>query len=201
MDYLARQDAWEPNPTADDTAVAEDSTPVLLAVARATGRLRREDFLARRGAWIVGWEADIPAFFRSELWLHGYGRIVDSPESARDALDALPSYSPLPAVELKSFSRWGLGVAHLLAGRPAEAVPWLERGTRACRGLMAPYEHTRAYAWLGRAYQETGHEKGACAAYRVVLDRWGHGKARSVTAERVREWMRGLPCSRGGEGR
>jgi hypothetical protein len=36
--------------------------------------------------------------------------------------------------------------------------------------------------------------EGACAAYKVVLDRWGHAKPRSVTADQARERAKALGC-------
>ncbi len=72
----------------------------------------------------------------------------------------------------------------------------LERATRACRALFFPIEHTQAHYWLGRVREEKNDTAGACAAYRVVLDRWGQARPRSVTADRARERARALSCTR-----
>jgi serine/threonine-protein kinase len=53
-------------------------------------------------------------------------------------------------------------------------------------------EHTRALAWLGHARAAKHDTAGACAAYRVVLERWGNAKPRSVTADDVRKRARAL---------
>jgi hypothetical protein len=64
----------------------------------------------------------------------------------------------------------------------------------ACSALQEPLEHTRASFHLGQALEATGDASGACAAYRVVRDRWGAARPRSVTAERAKERMRVLAC-------
>ena len=56
--------------------------------------------------------------------------------------------------------------------------------------------------WLHTAYssrqhhQQKGDKPGACAAYQLVLSRWGEAKQRSVTAEKARGRMKGLGCGR-----
>jgi hypothetical protein len=93
----------------------------------------------------------------------------------------------------------GTGVAGhvaLLAGRFGEASPLLEEATRDCYALDVPFMPYQASYDLGAAREATGDAPGACDAYAHVLAAWGKATPRSVTAERAREAMRRLACSR-----
>jgi eukaryotic-like serine/threonine-protein kinase len=87
-----------------------------------------------------------------------------------------------------------VGVTFLLGDRLDDAVRWLTDATGTCRALEFPFEHTRAFAWLGQALEQKGDKAGACTAYRVVDERWGQARPRSVTAERAREREKALGC-------
>lgn len=50
VDFLDRRDAWEPNPGAEDVAMAHDATPALLALALRGGLLTRAEPAERRGS-------------------------------------------------------------------------------------------------------------------------------------------------------
>jgi serine/threonine-protein kinase len=86
------------------------------------------------------------------------------------------------------------GLTFLLGGRVDEAAALLSRPTKSCRALAFPLEHTRAHEWLGRALEAKGDKKGACSAYKVVLDRWGNADLRSVTAEKAKIHATELGC-------
>jgi serine/threonine-protein kinase len=136
---------------------------------------------------------------RGFVWFHAYAMpavILETPEVARRALAALPAYEPLPPYRPFALAESMVGTTYVLAGRTDEAIPWLERSTRKCRALTHPFEHTQAHDWLGRAREEKHDTAGACAAYRVVLDRWGEARPRSVTADRTRERWKALGCTR-----
>jgi serine/threonine-protein kinase len=60
--------------------------------------------------------------------------------------------------------------------------------------LEHPVEHTRAHLWLGLLREAKHDKEGACAAYRVVLARWGKAKPPSVTAAKAAERTRALSC-------
>jgi serine/threonine-protein kinase len=81
-----------------------------------------------------------------------------------------------------------------LAGRTDDAVPFLERAVATCLVLDDPVGHTRAWAALARVRDARGDTQGACAAFRVVLDRWGSARPRSVTADAARSRLRALSC-------
>jgi len=80
------------------------------------------------------------------------------------------------------------------AGRPADALPRLEATARLC---SAEWNVMWGNLWLGKAREATGDKAGACAAYAVVLRRWGHATPRSVTADEARAHARRVGCAAG----
>jgi serine/threonine-protein kinase len=87
-----------------------------------------------------------------------------------------------------------VGHAYWLAERLDDAIPALRRGTATCTILFDPFGNTRGWLDLGSALEANGDRAGACDAYKVVLDRWGHARPRSVTAERARARTTALGC-------
>jgi serine/threonine-protein kinase len=192
--YIDRHDAWEPEPRAEDWALAGDALPAMLAAARASRTLDRAEVARRRDAWLAAWRKKGMALVTSYLWFHGYGATVVDADDARDALDALPTYQPLAPFRPMTLVEATTGRTFLLADRVDEALPWLEAATKTCRALELPVLHTRAHLWLGQAREKKGDRAGACAAYGVVLDRWGKAKPRSVTADEARARAKALGC-------
>jgi eukaryotic-like serine/threonine-protein kinase len=192
--FLSRRAAWEPDPRADDFALAADATPALLAIDMRAGKLTREAFAQLRGEWARAWETRVAPPFRNYIWLHGYAGSTTSPEDAREALAALERYLPLPPYRIQTLVDASVGLTYLLAGDAGRAVAWLEPATRSCRALSFPVEHVRAHLWLGEAREARGDKAGACASYRAVLQRWGEAKPRSTTADKARERTSTLGC-------
>jgi serine/threonine-protein kinase len=192
LDFLNRREAWEPDPSAEDIALAHDATPSLLLAALRGGVLSRAQVASRREAWLRGWSARATKVAQSYLWLHGWAGTVESPEDARAALGALPSYGSLPPYRPNTMIDVAVGATFLLGDRVDEALGYLDHAARRCTALSFPVEHTRAQLWLGRAREAHGDRSAACAAYRVVLGRWGH--AHSVTADEARERSARLGC-------
>jgi serine/threonine-protein kinase len=60
--------------------------------------------------------------------------------------------------------------------------------------VFEPFAHTRAHLDLGTALERKGDVAAACAAYRVVIDRWGKAAPPSVSAERARARWAALRC-------
>ncbi|APR80648.1 Serine/threonine protein kinase PrkC, regulator of stationary phase [Minicystis rosea] len=192
--YLGRHDAWEPDPRSEDFALAGDATPSLLAAALRAQKLTRAELATKRAEWVRGWERKVTRDFKSYIWAHGYAGTVETADDARDALATLPAYEPLPSFFPKTLVEASVGLTFLLGGRADEALPWLTRAAKSCRVLEFPVEHTRAQLWLGQAHEAKGDKASACAAYRVVRDRWGKAKPRSITAEKAAERMRAAGC-------
>jgi hypothetical protein len=92
---------------------------------------------------------------------------------------------------------WDVDGAHalLLAGEIGEATAILAREARRCRTLEYPFYLTHANLWLGEALETAGAASGACAAYRVVLRRWGHATPESQSAQEARRHSAALHCA------
>lgn len=71
------------------------------------------------------------------------------------------------------------------------------RDTANCRVLDELIEHTRGHVFLGQAREALGDTAGACAAYRVVIDRWGIKAKKSRTLDKARARFRALACKDG----
>ncbi len=196
LDFLDRRDAWEPEPSAEDIALAVDATPRLLRIALRGGRLGRAEVEARRAAWLAAWKDRVTPAARSYLWMYAYARVAETPEDARAALDVLPSYGPLPPFRADTLVDVDVGRTYLLAGRAADAIPWLEHASHTCMVLWFPFEYVRAHLLLGQAREAQGDKAGACAAYELVVDRWGQAKPPSVTAAQAKERADALGCGR-----
>ena len=52
----------------------------------------------------------------------------------------------------------------------------------------------QSHLFLGETLEHRGDKAGACAEYARVLQRWGHAKPKSVTANAAREHARSLGC-------
>jgi tetratricopeptide (TPR) repeat protein len=91
------------------------------------------------------------------LWAHLYAAFAESPEEAKDALDKLPDYLPLPPPSRRTvrFEAW-LGKAYALAGKADDAIPSLRTATNACMALEEPIMQTRSFYFLGMALETKG---------------------------------------------
>jgi serine/threonine-protein kinase len=171
-----------------------DQTPLLLKAKLRGGLLDEEGYVAARDEWIRGWEERLPASLRGALWLVGYSAPTTSPEDAREALQALPAYAPPPTPWGSFRLEPGPGKVYLLAGDAASATPHLASLVDSCSALKAPVAHTMAAYYLGMAREAQGEVAGACAAYKMVLQRWARAKA-STTAASARERASALQCN------
>ena len=88
---------------------------------------------------------------------------------ARQALAELPKYLPLPdAWTRKPLFDEPIGRAFLLAGRTAEALPFLERAANACMALEYPIDRLWARLELADAFEASSKRESACGAYQRV---------------------------------
>jgi serine/threonine-protein kinase len=194
-DYLTRREGWAENPHRDELAIAGDVVPAMLAARARAGRLDKKALEEQRAAWVAGWERRASPFFRSYLWGVGYAATVESREEAEQALAVLPRFGPLPREHRNTMSLAARGQTYLLAGRTDEARPLVESGARVCRALEQPIAHTRAQLALGMVREAADDREGACAAYRVVLTRWGEVKGARTAAD-ARARSAALRCAR-----
>ncbi len=191
--FMKTRDAWVPPTNVEDYAIRDDSTVPILTVMLRGGAIDRARFEADRATWLERWSKATSPFYLGYLWIHGFAFPAETREDAREALTALERYGPVPPYRSQMTADGAIGNVYRLAGRTAEALPYLRRGARACRALLEPVHSTRASYFLGLALDETDDKPGACAAYKTVLDRWG-GARRSLTSDKVRARTRALGC-------
>jgi serine/threonine-protein kinase len=186
---LRRMNAW---PAAE--AVDADPRPALYAAAARGGVRTPAERDAARAEWRAQWDRQTGAQDRPIVWLEGYAIPAVTPEDAQTALAVLPDYAPIPSVLTIGSTAPLLGKVYALGGRSKEAIPELQRATASCAALEEPIEMTRGKLLLGEALEATGETDAACAAYKVVLSRWGAAKPRSVSADAARAHAKALRC-------
>ena len=191
--YVKRKDAWRPANRVDDGAIASDPIPDMLSALVHSNAITPETFEERRQEWLRVWEKKTTEAFAHYVWVYAHAVPAETPDDAKAALAALPKYAPLPPFLPQTLSVAQVGQTYLLAGKPIEALPFLKKACTSCMALYKPIAHTRAHLRLGDALAATGDAKGACASYKVVLDRWG-SEARSVTAREARARRTSLRC-------
>jgi tetratricopeptide (TPR) repeat protein len=193
-DYVRHADAWR-----IDGWGYDEPRLAMLSVRRLSGGLSPVDFGAQRDAWLQkaravdGWNN---AGNASDFWLNAYGYFLDTSDVAQ-AFESLPEYQQDLDTLFNHTARKDLAIGRvdLLGGRVDDAVVYLKRAASSCQALLAPIPHTQAHYWLGQALEKKNDTRGACAAYRVVLERWGDAKPRSVTADQARARMKALECA------
>jgi eukaryotic-like serine/threonine-protein kinase len=188
--FLSRRAAWQPTFRRDDTALMLAALQQVGAITASDATRQREERIVRRQSAAAAEGARNGPF---ELWELFWARGAMTPADAREALDAMPEVPVSKASQFDADDE-SVGRTLLLAGRVDDAIPWLERASRACNALTAPFESTHAHWRLGQAREQKGDTAGACTEYQRVLDRWGHAKPRSVTADAVRERSKALGC-------
>ena len=192
--FLDRKDVWQLNPIANDYALANDLTPLLLSVARHSGTMDAASYDAAMNAWRKKWEAALHGDWRPYLWAYGYAESAATPDEGKAAVDALASFGAIPPFLVDGdLPEAGVGRALFLGGRANEAVAHLKIAAGSCGVVTHPIAWVRSHAWLGDALATTGDTAGACAQYALVLARWGTAP-HSVTASRARDRMRALRC-------
>jgi serine/threonine-protein kinase len=192
-DFLLRKDAWIAEPAGDDFSLLRDLTPRLLLAERQGGLLSPDAFEIERAKWIDLWQHSVATEWQPFVWLHGHAAVVETRADAERAIAAIP-VAGIPQYTPYTLGDAFAGTMYFRAGRTAEALPYLERAARSCVALEAPFEHTQVQLVLGEALASLGRRDEACAAYGVVLERWGSARPRSVTADRARALSRAIGC-------
>jgi serine/threonine-protein kinase len=185
--YLTARAAWKP-------LGAWSPLPKMYAFAVRAKLRSAADRDGALDAWRRLWDDAEPSM-RSQWWVIGFAVPAMDEADAKHALEIAPK--PLPRVHTNQFHREGMasvGKVLLFAGRAEEALPLLRTAAASCSALQAPIDHTRANLYLGQALERTGDATGACAAYKIVLARWGKASPRSVTADQARARVAALRC-------
>jgi hypothetical protein len=191
-DVVTRSEAWT-----SSNATSGWWDPSFSFLRRAVGRggLSMQEFERRRSAGIDDRLRALGAY-PGLLWAFAYAAPATTPDEARAALSALPKFAPLTSQvsggvpDADAYA----GSCHFLAGKAADALPYLQRAVANCNAFFSVAAHTRASLHLGQAREATSDKPGACAAYKIVLDRWGRAKPRSVAADKARERSKALDC-------
>ncbi len=165
-----------------------------LRARHVAGRISETELRAERESQAKQAAAKLPLRLANNTWFDFYAQTSVTAADAREALEALPRYSPLPAFDSAVDRERMMGQVLLLAGRVDEAIPHLRRASNACCGGDNTLSHLLAAEMLGEALEQKGDRPGACDAYAEVLARWGHAKPRSVTADKARERSKAIGC-------
>ncbi len=199
--YLSKRDAWVHTPEQqwDPTGlfltilvhagVENEGDAESERARHIDGMLRApEPGLTHAMVWTTQYATDIRTPADATIALAGAGRLALPPDEAGARRLALPrSDEPADRIAMT-------GSVFALAGRPDEAIPYLEASTRACNTSSRPFDLPRAHLHLGLAREQKGDIPAACAEYAAVLAQWGSAKPRSLTAEDARKRATGLGC-------
>ncbi len=183
--YLAQRPAW--------LGIAGEDSSVFFFIGQLyrSGVIARPEFVARRDAWLAGKRAEPKgAALGSRLgfaWIAAYAAPAVTAADAEEALDALPSYLPLPdpSMRMPQYEQ-PIGHVYLLANREREALPFLRRAANGCLPLLGPFEAVLASLELGLAEERLGEIPAACEAYRAVTAHWGASISQSARRARAR---------------
>jgi serine/threonine-protein kinase len=184
-EFMQKRASWTPEPLASPV-------PFMMAIL-VDAKLRTEDERKRAvDEWAVQWNT-VDGPYHLQWWIYGHAVAAVTGADARDALAIAPDPLPLPHTNQFQMSNFGAnGRVLYLADRYDDALPYLRNDAASCTALVAPMQQTRAHLWLGEVLEQNGDRDGACAAYRVVIDRWG--KTTSVSAARATDKSRALAC-------
>jgi len=189
--YLARRAAWSPSSDGDGSIFGLIALYRGGAMTRATFGMTRADWISHER--IRPTTAPRLGISPGRPWITAYASAALTREDALRAIEVLPEYRPLPPERVRGVADdEPIGATFLLAGDVEGALPYLRRAASSCEAVYSPFEHTWANLELGSAL-EASDVAGACAAYKVVLDRWG-AAPQSRSAKRARERWRRLRC-------
>jgi serine/threonine-protein kinase len=178
------------------TSIERDGRPFFAAVVDRASARDPHERASDAERWVQEQVLNGYPHDRWKLWMDAYAMPAFTPADARVALVARPSF---PAFFQDNQHYWETpqfyeGKMLLLAGRVDEAVPQLRFEARSCGALHRPLEHTWANLALGDALEQKGDREGACAAFAVVVQRWGAATPASVSARHARARMTALHC-------
>lgn len=165
------------------------------AIRFRAGKSSRQEYEKARAAWLET-ETVTGAFARTKRWLAAYGVPALTKELANDAIEHLAEATDYVDSEdpnvRKTFDSIR-GRVYFVAGRYAEAIPYLEKVSRTCMNNEGALWHAQDLASLGIAYEATGDKPAACKRYAQVLSLWGKSKE-SRTAKEVGKRAKKLGC-------
>jgi serine/threonine-protein kinase len=186
-DYLARRPGWSQT---DDYY-----PPVMIGAAARGGAMSRAEADHRlQASFQALLESD--SMSPSTAWATSYAVASATPAEALDAVARFDALN-VPAT-------W---TAFLDAAYSTLRVFFLSGRTDTARVLLGPYKDqcmdsllntprwVQAQLYRGELDEQSGDKTAACAHYGRVLERWGHARPRSVTADEARAHARKLGCA------
>jgi tetratricopeptide (TPR) repeat protein len=186
--YLDRRAAWS-------TSDGKDYSIVLYGLLYRVGAITKQELARRRATWLAWTKTKTTTDGRAFSWVYAYADPALDAEDAREALDALPGYLPLPdPIDRAPDIEYPIGEVYRLAGRESEALPYLTRAAKACVGMEAPFEPTWASLALGQSLEKLGDRREACSSYALVVSRWKVART-SLSARLAEGRFQALGCS------
>lgn len=128
-------------------------------------------------------------------WLHAHVIPARTEEEAVEALGSARGARDFPRSQQRGLETdAAIGRMYALAGRPADALPYLRSATVTCSAMNDPIAFAQAQLYLGVALAATGDARGACDAWQSLAQRWGGAKPLSKTAEEARRRAKEAEC-------
>jgi serine/threonine-protein kinase len=163
------------------------------SVEARAGAMTRISYTKLRDSWLA--EVSGTPTPVGMQWVAAFASATGERNDALQALAVLSHYLPLP----DAFNRTAdidepIGRTFLLAGRAAEAVPFLERAAHSCYRLLFGVDILWATLELGEAFEAMGSREQACEQYRAVLARVTRSRARSHSAKVAVSRANALGC-------
>ncbi|MFO0667913.1 MAG: protein kinase [Polyangiaceae bacterium] len=189
--YLDRSQAWQLGTDATDPA------PRFLRILHAAGHFLPAEYEEKQRQWLRQEEEMDLRHERErqagERWLFLYGEGAGTSKEARDAIEALPRFSPLPVPTRRSPDfLLAMGRVQARAGRPGEARNFLSPLVEGCKPFGAPFVYLRGAYEYGTVLEALGEVASARKWYALVLTHWKNAKPRSVTADNSASRLLGL---------
>jgi tetratricopeptide (TPR) repeat protein len=128
------------------------------------------------------------------LWVFGYAAGVRSRSQALEAMRELKGYGmPDPLTRIPRDDYY-IGKMLIAAGKPDEAIPHLERASRACHAVKSPWATTMATTLLARTLDDANERDRACEMYRRLIRRWGGPNTHFVDGIAAKRRFETLRC-------
>lgn len=132
-------------------------------------------------------------FGLSNAWAMSYGAAA---ATRPEALTAVAKFDTARLAEPSYDWEYAYPRVFFLAGRGNDVRPLIERLVTPCSSVLLDTPNwVRWHLYLGELDEQAGDKPSACNHYSKVLERWGHAKPHSVTADEARAHATKLGCA------